>query len=169
MGVATLDVPAVSYAAGQSIVGTGVIIADPDLRIVHADSAAIDTHGYHIEVWPGSLLTDVVPTGLMRTLDPHYRAALAGEHQSFDYWSDDGSRAYWAQITPIRDPDGTVTRVVAVMQDITERARVLEELSVSEVRCLRTGSSDCEYRLIRRDGAVRPPTTDTEARCWPAR
>jgi PAS domain S-box-containing protein len=225
MGIVALDLPAVSCATWQAIPGTGVIIADPDLRIVHADGPAIGKHGYQATDWAGRLLVDVLPGDLMRTLEPHYRAALAGEHQSFDYWSDDGSRAYWAQITPIRGEEGTVTLVMAVMQDVTERVRLVEQLSVSEVRlqesermvgvgswelvletdvitysggfarllglsagepltggrlmrlihredhaivteafadCLRVGSSICEYRVNRRDGAIRTISAQSE-------
>jgi PAS domain S-box-containing protein len=220
-----LDVPAVSDAARQAMPGTAVIIADQELRVVRADGAAMAQHGHQVEDWPGTLLSDVVSADQMRVLEPHYRAALAGEHQSFDYWSQDGLRAYWAQITPIHGHADTVTLVVAVMQDITERVRIIEELSVSEARlresermvgvgswempletrviaysdgyarllglspgelldgecfltlvhqedrpivvkaiadCRRTGASLCEYRLNRRDGAVRTISARSE-------
>jgi PAS domain S-box-containing protein len=134
MKAPALDLPGVCDAARHGMPGTAVIIADPDLRIVRADGAAIDRHRYQAQDWPGTLLSDVLPAELMRKLEPHFRAALAGEHQSFDYWSHDRSRAYWAQITPIRSDEGTVTMVVAVMQDVTERVRTIDELSVSEAR-----------------------------------
>ena len=60
-GVLAFDVPAVSYAARQAVPGTGVIIVDPDLRIVHADGPAIDKHGYQTWDWPGRLIRDVLP------------------------------------------------------------------------------------------------------------
>jgi hypothetical protein len=49
------DVPALRYAARQSVPGTGVIIVDLDLRIVHADGPAIDKHRYETSDWPGSV------------------------------------------------------------------------------------------------------------------
>ena len=134
MAVVAVDLPAVRNAARQVMPGTGMIIADPDLRILQADGAAIDAHGYQGKYWPGRLLTDVLPAELNTMLEPHFRAAVAGEHQSFDYRSHDGTRAYWAQITPIVAQEGTVTHIVAVMQDITERVRISDELSVSEAR-----------------------------------
>jgi hypothetical protein len=79
-------------------------------------------------------LSDVLPAGLMTDLGPRYRAALGGGHQSFDYWSHDGRNAYWAQITPVRDGDGVVTSVVAVMQEVTGRLATTEDLSLSEAR-----------------------------------
>jgi PAS domain S-box-containing protein len=224
MVVVAADVPGV-YTARQAMPGTAVIIIDPDLRIVRADGPAMNTHGHDVEDWPGRLLADVLAADQTEILEPFFRAALAGEHQSFDYWSHDGSRAYWAQITPIRGQEGTVTLVVAVMQDVTERVRTIDKLSVSEARlresermvgvgswemvtetrviaysdgyarlvglspgeplngerflrlvhqedrqivmeavadCRRTGSSNCEYRLIRRDGAVRTISARSE-------
>jgi PAS domain-containing protein len=79
-------------------------------------------------------LSEVLPARLMSGLEPRYRAALAGEHRSFDYRSHDGRNGYWAQITPVRGGDGAVTSVVAVMQDVTDRLGTIEELSRSEAR-----------------------------------
>ena len=53
--------------------------------------------------------------------------------QSFD-WSHNGSRAYRAQITPLRTGASAIASAVAVVEDITERARTIEELLVSEAR-----------------------------------
>src|ERR1700722_14832154 len=111
-----------------------VIIADADLRVVHVEGPAFDRHGYQPDDWPGRLLSEVLPAGLMTELEPRYRAALAGEHQSFDYWSHDGRNAYWAQITPVGGADGTATSVVAVMQEVTARLGTIDELSRSEAR-----------------------------------
>ena len=97
-----------------------VIIADVDLRVLHIEGPLfIDHDDYPPADWPGQLLSEVLPAALMSDLEPRYRAALAGECQSFDYWSYDGRNAYWAQITPVRDGDGAVTSVVAVLQPLT--------------------------------------------------
>jgi PAS domain S-box-containing protein len=111
-----------------------VIIADKDLRVLHVEGTAFDHHGYQPADWPGRSLSEVLPTRLMSELEPRYRAALAGEHQSFDYWSHDGRNGFWAQITPVRGGDGAVTSVVAVMQDVTDRLGTIEDLSRSEAR-----------------------------------
>ena len=111
-----------------------VIIADLDLRVVHVEGPAFDHHGYETSDWPGRLLTKVLPAALMGELEPRYRAALAGETQSFDYWSHDGMNVYWAQITPVRGDDGECSSVVAVMQDVTERRATIDGLSLSEAR-----------------------------------
>jgi PAS domain S-box-containing protein len=216
MGLVTLDALDPGELTAKSI-RASVIIADVDLRVLHVEGTAFDRHGYQPADWPGQLLSEVLPPGLMSELEPRYRAALAGEHQSFDYWSHDGTSAYWAQITPVRGGDGELTSVVAVMQDVTDRLGTIDDLSRSEARldesermvgvgswemtpetgaisysqgyarllglapgeqldaasfmkmvlpedrqilidanaeCLKTGSSQCEYRLVARNGTV---------------
>jgi PAS domain S-box-containing protein len=128
MGLVTPDALDPDALTTESI-SAWVIIADVDLRVLHVEGPALDRHGYHLADWPGRSLSDVLPTSLMTELEPRYRAALAGEQQSFDYWSHDGRNAYWAQITPVRDSEGVVTSVVAVMQDVTDRLATTEDLS----------------------------------------
>jgi PAS domain S-box-containing protein len=111
-----------------------VVIADVDLRVLHVEGSLFIDHDYQPADWPGHLLSEVLPAALMSDLEPRYRAALAGEYQSFDYWSYDGTNAYWAQITPVRNSDGAVTSVVAVLQDVTERQATIDGLSLSEAR-----------------------------------
>jgi len=133
MGVTSLDSLDPGALTTQSI-RASVIIADVDLRVLHVEGPAFAQHGYRPEDWPGRSLIEVLPAGLMVELEPRYRAALAGESQSFDYWSHDLTGAYWAQMTPIRDGAGTVTSVVAVMQDVTDRLEAIEDLSLSNAR-----------------------------------
>jgi hypothetical protein len=99
MAVVTLD-PLDPGALTTHSIRASVIIADLDLRVVHVEGPAFDRHGYQPADWPGRLLREVLPPRLMSDLEPRYRAALAGEHQSFDYWSQDGESAYRVQITP---------------------------------------------------------------------
>jgi diguanylate cyclase (GGDEF)-like protein/PAS domain S-box-containing protein len=111
-----------------------VIIVDPQLCIVHAEGAAFDQRGFVIEDWPGRGLCDVLPADALAELEPRYRAALAGTQQSFEYSSVKTDSTFLVQITPVRGEDGAITSVVAVMQDISESRRVIEELSRSEGR-----------------------------------
>jgi PAS domain S-box-containing protein len=217
MGPITLD-PLDPVALTTQSIRASVIIADVDLRVLHVEGPAFDRHGHQPADWPGRSLSELLAPRLMSELEPRYRAALAGEQQSFDYWSQDGRNAYWAQITPVRGGDGALTSVVAVMQDVTDRLGTIEDLSLSEARlgeaermvgvgswemipetgaiaysqgyarllglaprealdamgfmgmvhredrqivvdahaeCLKTGSAQCEHRLICRDGTVR--------------
>jgi PAS domain S-box-containing protein len=203
---------------GASVPPAGVLILDADQRILHVEGDVFAAHGLRADAWIGLRLDHVLPPEAVPTLLPPYRAALAGKPQSFEYRSQDGTRAYWIQITPIHGRDGRVGSVVAVMQDITERLRMTSELARSEARlreaermvgvgswelevrtgvitfspglagligladgqrldaeshlqmvhpddrplvagvgadCVREGSTTCEYRIVRPDGAVR--------------
>jgi PAS domain S-box-containing protein len=122
------------HALTTESIRASVIIADLNLRVLHVEGPAFERHGFDTTDWLGQLLTEVYPVALMNDLEPRYRAALAGEYQSFDYWSMDGRNAYWAQITPVRDGAGVLTSVVAVMQDVTERQSTIDDLSLSEAR-----------------------------------
>lgn len=117
----------------QSI-GASVIIADTDLRISYVEGSAFDRHGYASDGWPGRLMSEVLPARLMSELEPRYRGALRGERQSFDYRTDDGRSVYWVQITPVQGSDGTLSSVMAVMQDVTDRLGTIDDLSRSEAR-----------------------------------
>jgi PAS domain S-box-containing protein len=112
----------------------GVIITDPSLRVVHIEGAIFEDRGLEPEHWRGQRISDVLPAEAVANLGPRYRAAAAGEPQSFDYWTLDRRHAYWVQIAPVRDECGAITSVVAVMQEITNRLRVTAELARSEAR-----------------------------------
>jgi diguanylate cyclase (GGDEF)-like protein/PAS domain S-box-containing protein len=111
-----------------------VVIVDGHLRIVHAEGVALDQRGYSVEDWAGRHLSELLPAGSLAELEPRYRAALEGVPQSFEYRSPDASTVFSVQITPARARDGEISSVVAVMQDITDRLRVIDELSRSEAR-----------------------------------
>jgi len=133
MSVASLD-PRDQGALTTQSIRASVIIADVDLRVLHVEGPAFDRHGVEPSDWPGRRLRDLLPAGVMSELEPRYRAALAGENQSFDYVSEDAERAYWAQITPVRGGDGALTSLVAVMQDVTDRLGAIQDLSLSSAR-----------------------------------
>jgi PAS domain S-box-containing protein len=134
MVVAPSDTPVIELAERQPNPTAGVIIADPDLLVIHVEGTVFARHGYTGADWPGRPLGEMLPAASWLELEPRYRAALSGEHQVFDYQSNDGRSTYWVQITPIRDEVGVVTSVVAVMQDVTESLTMTRDLSRSEER-----------------------------------
>ncbi|MEA2466318.1 MAG: hypothetical protein QOJ57_444, partial [Thermoleophilaceae bacterium] len=127
-----LDALSASRTVVDSLPAAGVLVVDKDLLTVHAEGSLF----LRIGMDPRDLAGTPVSAGMgpqrWAELGPRYLAALAGEQQSLDYWEDD--QAYWIQINPVRDEQGTVTSVVAVIQEITERARVTEALARSEAR-----------------------------------
>ena len=119
METAALDGPAIHRLAGPSMRMAAVVIADADLRVMYAEGDVLDRDGCRVQDWPGRPLTEVLPAELLVEFEPRYRAALEGEPQSFEYWSDEVS-AHWAQISPVGGDGGAVISVVAIIQDITQ-------------------------------------------------
>ena len=130
----TLTAHGAGQAALEAAPPAALIVVDADERILHVEGAAFTRHEIQTEDWAGRHLTDALPVEAVGELMPRYRAALRGEPQSFDYWSQDGRHAYWVQIAPIQDKGHEPTSVVAVIQDITERLRVTSALARSEAR-----------------------------------
>ena len=123
--------PSIVEAAAAVVAPAAAVVIDRDMTIVAAQGSAFERHGQTADDWIGRRLEDVLPASARDELLARYREALAGERQSFDYWSSDGHHGYWVQI--VRDPDQDDT-VVAVMQDITERLVAMGELERSESR-----------------------------------
>jgi diguanylate cyclase (GGDEF)-like protein/PAS domain S-box-containing protein len=117
-----------------SVPTVAVITVDRELRVLHADGVAFDQRGFAVEDWPGRHLRELLPADAFDELEPRYRAALEGAPQSFEYRSQSATSVFSVQITPARASDGAIFSVVAVMQDITDRLRMSEELSRSEAR-----------------------------------
>jgi PAS domain S-box-containing protein len=114
---------------------TAVLIADSAQRILHVEGGAFAAHGLRTEGWIGQTIEQVLPAHTSAVLLPRYRAAaLAGEPQSFEYRTADGTRLYFVQLVPVPDGSGAIGSVVAVMQDVTEPARMTSDLARSEGR-----------------------------------
>jgi PAS domain S-box-containing protein len=125
-GPAATAVPSVTPAA--------VLVVDLLERVIHVEGDAFARHGMQTAGWSGRPLDGLLPPDAAAVLLPHYRAALDGAPQSFAYDSHDATRTYQVQMAPVRETNGAVTSVVAVMQDTTEHRRMTSELARSEAR-----------------------------------
>jgi PAS domain S-box-containing protein len=130
--ISALDALSASRSVVDSLPSAGVLVVGTDLRIVHAEGSLFLRIGADPAGMTGAPLSDSMGPDRWPELGPHYRAALSGADQSFDY-SEYGA-VFWVQITPVRDERGSVGSVVAVIQEVTERARVTEALARSETR-----------------------------------
>ena len=128
-----LSPPELLQTAASVLAPAAAISVDDEMRIVGAEGAAFARQGLAAEDWIGRTLGEVLPAASRKEVLDRYRAALAGERQSFDYWSEDGRHGYWVQIAPRASEDGA-GGVVAVMQDITERLLAMGELERSQSR-----------------------------------
>jgi PAS domain S-box-containing protein len=101
---------------------------------VHVEGGAFAAHGLRTESLIGQTIEHVLPAEAVDILLPRYEAALAGEPQAFEYRTQDGTRLYLVQLVPVPDDAGAIGSVVAVMQDVTDRARTISDLARSEGR-----------------------------------
>lgn len=119
-------------ALEESLPGGGVLVFDTDLRIVYAEGNLFLRLGINARALEGRLMPDWTGPELWAAIAPHYHAALAGEPRSFERTTERG--IYSIEITPVCDPDGNVMSLLAVFQEVTERARVARALERSEAR-----------------------------------
>ena len=98
-----------------------------DLRLLLADGPALRRHGYDPATLAGRPLADVAPAHSYAELEPHYRAALAGEPQTFEHSSSDATAWYLTHIAPLTEGE-EIVGAVAISQDITSRRVADDEL-----------------------------------------
>jgi len=106
--------------------GAGLLIVDAELRILLADG---DVHRELDAGIAGRRVEDVIPAEAWIRLESRYRAALAGELQTFDFDFEAGVHAL--RFAPIRD-GADVIGVMVLSQDVTERVTAVRRLADSE-------------------------------------
>jgi PAS domain S-box-containing protein len=126
----TLETDPRAYrVVAEHLPDVAVFVFDRDLRFELATGAAVTATGWRPEEVLGRTLAELVPPERVESYAAPYRAALAGERQSFEVtgWREPGT--VWAiDVVPIRDADGAVTGGMVVGTDVTERRRAEREL-----------------------------------------
>ena len=132
-----LDARATQLGIVLDQMADGVAIANAAGNIVQANPAAARLHGRDLTSIPAEdrarLLRLAHPDGhLMRPEELPISRALAGDTVDGADWTverPDGSRVrLLGSAAPLRDPHGRITGAVLVMRDITERAKLVEDL-----------------------------------------
>lgn len=103
------------------------VATDAQLRVLQLSGDRLFRNDRRPDRWIGHRLKEVMPARTWSRIGPHFLAAAAGEHQSFEYWTRDRKHVYWIQIVPV-EKESAVTSLVAVAFDITERLRADAEL-----------------------------------------
>jgi PAS domain S-box-containing protein len=109
---------------------TIVTLFDPDLRIVVAEGAQLARRGLHADAFAGVPLVETLPAEQYARIAPRYRAALAGEPQTFDIDTPDRQVTYRVQVVPLHDELGRLVGGLSVSRDITEMRH--QQLEVEE-------------------------------------
>ncbi len=99
-----------------------VRLFDDELRYTIADGAGFATLGLSKEAIEGKTIWEVWPPETCAIIEPHYRAALAGEVRSFEVPY--VNRIYQVYVMPIRIASGEIVAGMVVSHDITERKEV---------------------------------------------
>lgn len=109
-----------------------ILITDLEARIQYVNDAFVRTTGYSraevIGQSPKILKSGRTP---IRTYAAIWETLLQGrpwQGEFFNRRKDGSEYVQFAIITPLREPDGRITRYVSVQEDITERKRQAEEL-----------------------------------------
>ena len=113
-----------------------VLLFDHDLRYLMADGdALLNSVGLTSAALVGKTLTEVATPEHLEAITARYRAALAGEVQSFETVR--GDKTYALDIVPVRDAHGEINAGMALIYDVsrhkhTEQALLEQTLLVNE-------------------------------------
>jgi PAS domain S-box-containing protein len=109
-----------------------VLLFDRDLRYILADGVGLSQIGLSSQMLEGKTIWEVFPEEVCRTIEPRYRAALAGESSTFEIPY--AGRIYYVHTLPIRDERGEITTGMVMTQNFTERKMAEEKLAASQQR-----------------------------------
>jgi len=99
---------------------TIVTLFDTELRVVVAEGAQLARRGLDADAYADVPLAETMPAEQYAKIAPRYRAALAGDPQSFDVTTPDGKVTYRVQAVPLYDADGRLLGGLSVSRDVTE-------------------------------------------------
>ena len=106
----------------------GMCVVDQQLRYLHINDHLAALNGRSAADHIGRTLREVLPQGLAESLEPLYRRVLLTGEPLYDCVADGPAPCapqtvshYALNLRPLRQPDGTIYAVNAIIQDVTER------------------------------------------------
>ncbi|MGU3435011.1 putative bifunctional diguanylate cyclase/phosphodiesterase [Actinomycetes bacterium M1A6_2h] len=111
---------------------TTVFVMDLDLRFVLVEGAGLVDEGYDPRLMEGRLLKDLITAERWAELEPHYRAAVAGDESEFDSTSERTGRIFRARALPLRDESEHVVGALVLSEDVTEERKARAALESAQ-------------------------------------
>ncbi len=117
-----------SQALVSALPEATVLVVDGAGTVRVAEGKLLERNGHPAGSLSGRRLEDILPPSERERLIAHYRAALAGETQNFDYRTIGDRRLCWIQVTPIYFGEPVPAGIIGVIQDLTLRHSLTAEL-----------------------------------------
>jgi two-component system, cell cycle sensor histidine kinase and response regulator CckA len=113
-----------------------IVLFDRDLRHVIADGIGLASVGLSSAMMEGKTIWEVFPAALCATIEPSYRAALAGTESTFEYQHLD--RTFLVRVVPVQEEaSGLVSGGAVMVRDVSEAKRAEAELRQAGERLAR--------------------------------
>jgi PAS domain S-box-containing protein len=116
----------------QNVPNGEVYLFDHDMRYQVVGGAGLASLGLTPEMLEGRAIWDIIDPETCALIEPYYRAALAGETNTFEIEYQE--QLYEVHALPVRDAQGAVVAGMVTTQNITERRRAELALRQSEER-----------------------------------
>jgi PAS domain S-box-containing protein len=103
---------------------------DKDLRMTFIAGKGLEKNSLSADFFIGKSLKEIAPPEAVAIVEPHFRAAFAGETVSYECAYPDG-RIYFASVAPLFD--GTnINEILVIAQNVTEHRVIENKLMQSE-------------------------------------
>jgi PAS domain S-box-containing protein len=127
---------------------TIVTLFDPELRIIVAEGAQLALRGLDADAYTGVPLGETMPAEQYDRIAPRYKAALAGEPQSFDVDTPGGEVTYRVQAEPLHDEQGRLIGALSVSRDVTELRRQQREMAARTAELERSNAELAQFAYV---------------------
>jgi diguanylate cyclase (GGDEF)-like protein/PAS domain S-box-containing protein len=128
------ELPALLARGIDEIPGAAVLLFDRELRYVLVRGRALLDNGVDPEEYEGRLAPECLPAPRWASLEPLYRAALAGRTAVTEVDGLVPGTRYIVRTAPVRGADGAVIGGASVASDVTELRRAQEARLAGERR-----------------------------------
>jgi rsbT co-antagonist protein RsbR len=131
---------------GQTLInafpGGALFVFDHDLRYQQVYGTTLQDSNVDPDVFRGKTIWEVLPPETIAVTEPAYRAALAGQQETFE--TTFVERRFTVHMLPVRNAQGQIIAGMAIAYDITEQRRAGEDLRKSQerLRFIIEGSND---------------------------